>query len=585
MNYGVITDSGRYDCIQIAGIVGGCGATEQNSAYVQNCVNYGTISINGISSFEGDYMRTGGVVGVSFKLKIENCLSAGEIKPCNASIGFVGAVVGYANTNTNISHCYWTSDTGYDRGYEHNESGFSITDSNVVELNATTLDALRGYAGSNGWNKWAMLHLNGGRIGNASKGTIITPQKHIPDLEREEASFAGWCKDSELTEEFDPETDGISTVTDLYAKWSIISITSPDDFISLSKNVSKGMSYEGVTVVLGDNIDFTGKTFEPIGNMTHYFLGTFDGQGHAISNLKMNSASRYTGLFGYSKGLAIKNLVMDESCSFVSSYTSPDRITAYVGGITGWCNAAESNCVIENIVNMGSVAFTGSIGYDLYLGGIAGNIDATSSHDALIRNCVNYGSVIDTGSYLYNHIGGVAGSSWIEYEFVCIQNCANYGTITVNGKTSLDESNKEYLQYMRTGGIIGGATRVKVENCLSVGKIKLYNTTIDYVGAVVGYANTNTSITHCYWTSDTGYSDAYGISQTGFSFTDSSIVELDTTTLDTLGSYAGSKDWSKWVMLHLNGGRIGNASQGTIITPQKYIPDPVIDGNTFLFWC
>ena len=99
-------------------------------------------------------------------------------------------------------------------------------------------------------------------------------------------------------------------------------ITSVNEFIDFSKAVNSGTTYEGTTVFLDSDIDLTEKTFEPIGNYSNYFLGVFDGQGHLIRNLNMTSSSQYIGLFGYSRGLTIRNVILDSSCSITSSYES-----------------------------------------------------------------------------------------------------------------------------------------------------------------------------------------------------------------------------------------------------------------------
>ena len=60
--------------------------------------------------------------------------------------------------------------------------------------------------------------------------------------------------------------------------------------------------------------------FEPKGNDEFsYFLGTFDRQGHTISNVRIISMILYAGLFSSSSGVMIKNVVADSFCSFISS--------------------------------------------------------------------------------------------------------------------------------------------------------------------------------------------------------------------------------------------------------------------------
>ena len=131
-------------------------------------------------------------------------------------------------------------------------------------------------------------------------------------------------------------------------------ISSASDLIYFSKNVSAGTSFEGTTVFLDADVDFSGglsEQLEPIGkNNSFSFQGTFDGQGHTINNLTMRSSSQNIGLFGYPSGVTIRNVVFDSSCSVVSSYTS---LNAYAGGIIGMCNS----CTVESTVNMANVSF------------------------------------------------------------------------------------------------------------------------------------------------------------------------------------------------------------------------------------
>ncbi len=49
--------------------------------------------------------------------------------------------------------------------------------------------------------------------------------------------------------------------------------------------------------------------FNPIGNLSNKFNGTFDGLGFTISNLYINRPSQdYIGLFGYTNNATIKNI-------------------------------------------------------------------------------------------------------------------------------------------------------------------------------------------------------------------------------------------------------------------------------------
>ena len=344
-----------------------------------------------------------------------------------------------------------------------------------------------------------------------------------------------------------------------------INITS--QFIEFSKNVNNGTSYNGTTVFLDADIDFSGslsEQFEPIGKY-YSFQGTFDGQGHTISNLAMNSSSSlYVGLFGYSNGTTIRNVVLDSSCSVVSSYNGSN---AFVGGIIGQC----SDCTIENTVNMASVSFTGSINKNLFLGGIVGYISVTSD-EATVKNCANYGSVTHSGtvSGSYSIIGGIVGIfDESSQNNVHIQNCLNYGTINHNGIAGS----------LYIGGILGytSSGTCNIENCVSGGKITMtkFASVSNHIGSVVGYVySSTTNITHCYWTSDVGNYSAYGYNQSAINIdTETSQVTLNTTTLDSLNSYNSS--WDKWLLntnnktvtFKINSGKGFNISSQLILLP------------------
>ena len=188
---------------------------------------------------------------------------------------------------------------------------------------------------------------------------------------------------------------------------SEIRITDAQGLIELSNNVTSGTNYSGTTVLLDSDIDFAGgysERFAPIGDYD-YFLGTFDGQGHTISNLKVNSSSRCIGLFGISLGTTIQNVVIDGSCSFASSYSSGD---SSVGNIIGYCYSFDGPCTIESVVNMGSVLFEGNTTGSLNIGGIAGEVSSSSKYPSTLKNCVNYGSVTHSGGN-FVEMGGIVG--------------------------------------------------------------------------------------------------------------------------------------------------------------------------------
>lgn len=101
--------------------------------------------------------------------------------------------------------------------------------------------------------------------------------------------------------------------------WQIASV---DQLAYLAATVNDGSQsgYMGAYFVLTADLDMTGVDWRPIGNMndmenrTTLFLGSFDGQGHTVSNLtyKNDQFIVGAGLFGISVG-EIKNVNIENA--------------------------------------------------------------------------------------------------------------------------------------------------------------------------------------------------------------------------------------------------------------------------------
>lgn len=209
----------------------------------------------------------------------------------------------------------------------------------------------------------------------------------------------------------------------------------------LAQEVNKGTTYAGVYFKLTANIDLGGSEWTPIGyskydnnanrvNDSIIFAGTFDGQGHTISNLTIseNGASKHSGLFGYSSG-TIKNLYLENA-----------NITS-LNGIGGICNN-NSGTIEACGVNSGELKVSGAnggnvggicesnVGYiakcynmaDIIGGSENGGICATNNSGATIENCYNGGKVA-AASGISN--GGICSSN-----YGTLQSCLNFGKLS-----------------------------------------------------------------------------------------------------------------------------------------------------------
>lgn len=173
-----------------------------------------------------------------------------------------------------------------------------------------------------------------------------------------------------------------------------------------------GNNFNGITLVLEKDIALSrdkDDSFTPIG-INSSFAGTFDGNGHKISNLYVDRAGK-AGLFASVYGASIKNLTVEGTVVGPSSNGSDPT---GVGGIVGY---STSQILIENCVSNVNVSSRCE-----NTGGICGYVNDV---DSVIRNCVNIGN-IESDS---DKTGGISGNPGIVY------NCANFGA--VSGKSNV----------------------------------------------------------------------------------------------------------------------------------------------------
>ena len=386
----------------------------------------------------------------------------------------------------------------------------------------------------------------------------------------------------------------LCSVSALEVSGNTVTIHNASDFIELSDNVNeRQILYEGSTVLLAADIDFTGYSdkFNPIGtgfDPQFLFLGEFDGQGHTISNLNMNSSSRYVAPFGVINGTAFRNLVVDSSCSFLNTHN--EHYIAYTSGVIGFIYPlAKTWAVVEGCVNMASVTFTGNRTEEgdstIAIGGVLAYVMPNFT-DFRMRDCVNYGTITYSGSYMTTSIGGVFGAFLapdIFSKYDCImENCANYGRLVHDGETD---------SMLSFGGIVGVSVRGRIENCINYATYKT-NQDATAAGKITGAGVSRLTITNCFWTdeADTNVSWGFEYMSTPVA-TNTHLVESNVTTMDILNEWVSTKsggeyNHSKWMMLHLNGGRIGTVNEDDLlIVPQKPFPEPAKEGHTFSCWC
>ena len=365
----------------------------------------------------------------------------------------------------------------------------------------------------------------------------------------------------------------------LHAVWLPMNVRTAEQLIEVSKALNNGINPNKVVVLLDSDIDFgpeLSKEFEGIGKeWSNPFLGTFDGQGHVIRNLVMNSTAKSVGVIGYTERSLITNVVLDSSCTVTGTRSTnavDEWVVSVVGGLVGVCDASP----IENVVNMASVTYSGvGAGYESYIGGIAGIFYNTGEpyqgkYNGWIINSVNYGPVSHTGSSKLAYIGGIAGDVK-EY----VENSANYGTITHNGR-----SEEAYI------GGIAGYGRGYIEWCLSAGTIQWKRGQNIFAGSIFGGGD-SPEITNCTWTYDVGTDNVIGDNLSYSYIKDITFAEqLNTTIVDEMNDAANEVwGWTKWIILYLDEGKVNGLSQNILVVTQRVLPVPGKAGYKFTFWC
>ena len=339
-------------------------------------------------------------------------------------------------------------------------------------------------------------------------------------------------------------------------------ISNADEFLEFVNSLGEGTSYSGETVYLDSDITLS-KVITPIGNSSYaQFQGTFDGQGYVISNLTTEQHFQHSGLFGYSEGLTVRNVVLGDSCSISSSYDGEIEI----GGVVGACFAKSSPCIIENAINIGTVVCTGKSGVFLYVGGIIGYASSSKDYEIRIKNCANYGPVSLSDGDFNSDVGGVVGRVHLggeNYQATHIQNCLNYGTITVSGSQKT----------LFIGGIAGLVAKVTLENSLSAGKIA---SETGKIGGIFGNADSDSNITHSFWTKEVGTSSSCGSGSPAID-RKSAKIEINKEYAYKMNLYSDVQSWNGWI-LNTDALPVSfrvNAKKGfTVKTQIILLPDP-----------
>lgn len=262
-------------------------------------------------------------------------------------------------------------------------------------------------------------------------------------------------------------------------------IKNADDLFNFASEVNGGNNYAGKTVALARDIDLENRAWSPVGEYytstadAHAFSGTFNGNGHTVSNLNVNSEGNNAGLFGYiqtsgNSSPVIKNLTVHNA-----QVSGVSRVAVIVGN--GYQGRVD-NCHVNGIINVtGNYQAGGLMGYGY----------------AAVNNCsviCEEGSTV-TGVYKESDLEGDSIGGLIGYS---AEVSSEYTNLTVKGLSVAGTR--------KVGGLIGQVgtydrliSNITVENVtVSINASREYvngNTGKIFAGGVFGETTSGTKVT------------------------------------------------------------------------------------------
>ncbi len=269
----------------------------------------------------------------------------------------------------------------------------------------------------------------------------------------------------------------------------------------------------------------TGDGWEPIGGSSGQFAGTFDGNGHTISNLYVNASGSYAGLFAriattagavrnvgvasgsvtasgsgeaFAGGIAGKNVgVITDSWANVTVSAESTGSNAHAGGLVG---SAEDGSAILRSFALGYVKADAGGDQHSFAGGLVG------------RNTDRIGASFATGNVLADSNSGTGGSTkgYDAYAGGLVGE-NNGGTVTASYATGDAKANRDSTRVgadSNGGGLAGRAWRGTIEYSYSLGTASTdvsggSNNVSNKLGGLIGQARDDPTVTDSYWDTDT----------------------------------------------------------------------------------
>lgn len=425
-HYGTVTychNTGSISCTKYR--VGGiCG---YNTGTITYCYNTGSISGS----------RGGGICGENGSFKeIRYCYSTGQME---GSIR--GGICGYNDGGT-ITNCYCCSETSNNYAIASSYGTCTVEKVECLESNAFASGEVAYLLnGSNPGedNVWRQNLDNGETVdqlpvldnthgivylismdcsGRPSATSRYTNDEEAASGPGEHTfgddGFCTVCGGYEPAEKNENGSYEISNVGQLF--WFAALVNGDNTYAVFDSQDAAASATLTTDIIIPNERKWT-----PIGNTDNYYTGAFDGQGHAIENLVVESSGFASRGFVGGLGSAgkIQNLAL-KNCSVTGASNA--------GGLCGWNQGAIINC-----------SCTGTVS-----GATAGGLCGQNGEGGTVTNC--WSNVAVTGS---PYVGGFCA---INYR-ATVTNCYSTGTVTCTSSAN------------SVGGFCGENSYGGISNC------------------------------------------------------------------------------------------------------------------------
>ena len=397
---------------------GGLAYMTRGTVLIENVV----VGVNMTLSYVGDGTH-GGVCAISHESPTyRNCAFVGTMDgpTCEGSAGIIGYAHG--RVETLIENCFVASSlmslAGNSTVFARNVNTMKniYYSDNIIEVSDANAEIVSAEVVASGELAWK---LNGKENAGAWRQNLGGDPYPLPFASHAAVYANGKlsCDGKPLTTSFSNTDEGLvreehAYVDHICSVCGARIITTADELRALAAGINDGTINPEIIVDMTSDIDLGNVPFAGIGiregdpEVYYPFKGVFDGHGHIVNNMLIESSYGNKGLFGVISGATIKNVVVRGEI-YSTGYSA-----GIVGTARGRAVVTIENCGNEATVNVGVEGANGA--------GILGVNDLSESEVHII-NCYNTGDIVGQREC-------AAISGWLGDRGE-VKNCYNSGTV------------------------------------------------------------------------------------------------------------------------------------------------------------